>query len=963
MLKITTNQKPNFPELEEKVLEYWDRVRAFEKSVEQRPEDKPYVFYDGPPFATGLPHYGHLLGSIMKDIIPRYWTMKGYRVERVWGWDCHGLPIENIVEKELKLRGGKKGIEEMGIDKFNNACREAIWRFDKEWEKVINRIGRWVNFKNSYKTMDTNFMESVWWAFKTLYDKKLVYQGHKVILYCPRCATPLSNFEIAMDNSYKELESPSTIYKYKLKDQENTYLLAWSTTPWNKLATPALAVNPNLTYTKIEQNGESYILAENTLEKMLVNKSEYKVVDSVKGTDLEGIEFELHYDFYPRRNDKQAGVVVADDYVTDEEGTGVVTLAVYGEDDYRVMQRENIQLVEHVDEQGMLKPEVKPWAGMFILKVNPLVNQDLKQRNLIYHDQPIVHNVPVCYRCDTRLYHAPIPAWFIDVQSIKPSLVKHNDAINWYPPHLKHGRFGKGLETAPDWNISRSRYWGTPIPVWRDESSGKIRVIGSISELKDWAVNPDETKELSDIHREYIDHIEVWVDDAKTIKGIRVPEVFDCWVESGSMPFASEHYPFENKDRFKNRHPAQFISEYIAQTRAWFYTLHVMSVALFDQHTFENALTTGTIMAHDGTKMSKSKRNFTDPMVLVDKFGVDSLRLYFASSPIMKTAENVNFSEDSVDEIRKKVFNIFWNVFAFYKLYDDGSNNFDLPDEPKHVLDKWLLSKTEKLALEVINSMDKYDVVSSSRSLMEFVNEFSTWWLRLSRDRLRDEDNNSEALTVFRFVLKRWCLLMAPFAPFFTEMVYQNLMDDKLESVHLELCPEGNEDRVDDDLEDKMDLAKKIVEGLHSLRKKHQVNLRQPLGDWSFDCREQNVFVGTGIIEVIEQETNVKNYLVNENSEDLSKRKTADFTSVTTRKYKEVQVYLDFEITPELKAEGEAREIIRSIQQARKKAGTELDELVTVKLPGWPKDFEQEIKSKVNAKALIKSQKLTIVRD
>lgn len=931
--------KPNvsFPELEELVLDYWDEVDAFKRSMEERPENNPYVFYDGPPFATGMPHYGHLLGSVMKDIVPRYWTMKGYRVERVWGWDCHGIPIENMIEKKLELKGGKKGIEEMGIDKFNAACRSEVLVLDKEWEKIIRRIGRWVDFKHNYKTMDLKFMESVWWAFKSLYDKDLVYEGKRVILYCPRCATPLSNFEIAMDNSYKDHVSPSTTYKYKVKGQDNTFLLAWSTTPWNKLATPALAVNPNLTYVKVKQGDEFYILAQSRLEETL-KSNVYQTIEKYTGKDLEQFEFELHYDFYPDRGDKKAGVVVADDYVTDDEGTGIVTLAVYGEDDYRVMTARNIQLVEHVDSQGLLKPEVTPWAGMFVHKVNPLVNEDLQKRGLIYHNEDRVHSVPVCYRCETRLYHAPVPAWFINIQKIKPTMIETNEAINWFPKHLKHGRFGKGLETAPDWNISRSRYWGTPMPVWVGEKTGKIRIIGSIEELTAWAVNPELAKRLTDIHREFIDPIEVWVDDAKTEKGKRIPEVFDCWVESGSMPYASEHYPFENEARFEARHPAQFISEYIAQTRAWFYTLHVMSVGLFGKHTFENALTTGTIMAADGTKMSKSKRNFTDPMLLVDKYGVDSLRLYFASSPIMKTAENINFNETSVDELKKKVFNIFWNVFSFYSMYDNGETTYGFPENLDHVMDAWLASITQRLNQGVLKAMDAYDVVGASRLLIDYVNDLSTWYLRQSRDRLRNKQPQS--LQVLRTALMEWAKLMAPFAPFFTEVLYQNLPGDKKSSIHLELLASLPASLRNVDLETAMAEIQKVAGEAHAQRKDKAIKVRQPLARLTVTSSVASPT--PNLLAVLADEVNVKEVLWHQGNE--------------------ARIELDTTLTPELKAEGEARELIRAIQDARKKMGTRIDEQVIVELPGWPESLTEDIKAKVLAKELVRGETIVVRR-
>lgn len=957
-------EKLDIPKSEHDVLAFWDETNAFEKSVESRPQDKRYVFYDGPPFATGLPHYGHILASTVKDVIPRYWTMKGYRVERVWGWDCHGIPIENIIEKELNLKGGKKGIEALGIDKFNAACRAAILRFDTEWEKVIRRIGRWVDFKHSYKTMDKTYMESVWWAFKALYEKGLVYEGKRVILYCPRCATPLSNFEIAMDNSYKEMPGPSTVYKYKLKDEKDTYLLAWSTTPWNKLATPALAVNPTLEYVKVKQGSEFYILAKSTL-KMLNEKPEFEIVKSYKGSDLERFTFELHYDFYPKRaNGEKAGVIIADSYVTDEEGTGVVTLAVYGEDDFRIMTKHNVQLVYHVDEEGKLNAEVTPWAGMFMLKVNPLVNEDLAGRGLIYRDEERVHKVPVCYRCETRLYHAPVPAWFIDIQKMKPALLLENEKINWYPAHLKQGRFGKGLETAPDWNISRSRYWGTPMPIWRAESSEskvhkgeeQYRIIGSLEELKMWAVDPKKVEKLTDIHREFLDDLEVWVDDKKTVKGKRIPEVFDCWVESGSMPYASIHYPFENKELFEKSHPAQFIAEYIAQTRAWFYTLHVMSVGLFGTHTFENAVTTGTILAQDGSKMSKSRKNYPDPSVVFEKYGVDALRFYLMESVVMK-AENLNFSEDGVKEVYQKIISTLWNIFSFYKLYC-GVFKHANKLEPTHDMDRWIVSKTNVVIRDVRKFMDSYDTVSTCRAIENFINDFSTWYLRRSRDRLRQNRNSQK---VFAWVLENLLLVMAPITPFITELMYQNLTQTK-KSIHLELFPDFDPTLIDADLEAKMNVARELVTGLHSIRKENKIPIRQPLRYWSFDAKEQNQFVKyPGIFQSIEEETNVRKYLTDEAALRLIRKPTTRWSKVENS---DLTVYVDTEITPELRQEGEARELVRKIQTLRKEKGLSVDKKISMQ---WPKQYEtlpqtlfDDVKRKTLVESVVWGESLTI---
>lgn len=924
-VKVTDVQKKvHVSDVEKDVLAFWDETRAFEKSVSQRPEDKRYVFYDGPPFATGLPHYGHILASTIKDVVPRYFTMKGYRVDRVWGWDCHGIPIENMIEKELGLKGGKKGIEEMGIDKFNAACRSAILRFDTEWEKVINRIGRWVDFKHSYKTMDLSFMESVWWAFSRLNEKGLVYEGKRVILYCPRCATPLSNFEIAMDNSYKDLPGPSTVYKYKVVGQDSTYLLAWSTTPWNKLATPALAVNPDLTYVKVKQGEEHYILAESTLA-ILNKEPAYDVEETYKGTDLEQLTFELHYDFYAheRTNGQRAGVVIADDYVTAADGTGIVTLAVYGEDDYRVMTKHNVQLVYHVNDEGIMNPEVTPWAGMFMLKTNPLVNEDLSKRGLIYRDEERLHSVPVCYRCETRLYHAPVPAWFIDVQKMKADMLAQNENINWYPAHLKHGRFGKGLETAPDWNISRSRYWGTPMPIWK--SGDMVRIVSSLSELKEWAVDPKKVEGLTDIHREFLDDIEVWVDDAKTVKGTRIPEVFDCWIESGSMPYASIHYPFENKDLFEKTHPAQFIAEYIAQTRAWFYTLHVMSVGLFGTHTFENAVTTGTILAEDGTKMSKSKKNYPDPSLLFERYGVDALRMYLMGSVVMK-GENLNFSEDGVKEMYQKVVATTWNMYAFRALYVKRA----VPDTcpaPVHVLDRWLVSKLNTFVSDVTEAMDGYDTTAACRIIIAFINEFSTWYLRRSRDRLATDTVSQD---VFSYALVTLSKVMAPVTPFIAERIYQNMVDGD-QSVHLTDFPVADAARIDETLEMDMERVRQVVEAGHAQRKVLAIPVRQPLSSATLfnvpgDLSDE-------FLAVVLDELNVK-----------SAKQTKDTG--------EFRVEFDTTITEELKAEGETRKLIREIQGLRKELGCAIDEPIILALPATYKSLPTVLQDRLKHETL-----------
>jgi isoleucyl-tRNA synthetase len=932
-LKITNYQeKYDVPKGEHEVLAYWDEHKTFERSVNERSDDKRYVFYDGPPFATGLPHYGHILASTIKDVIPRYWTMKGYRVDRVWGWDCHGVPIENIIEKELGLKGGKKGIEELGIDKFNDACRSAIMRFDKEWEKVIRRIGRWVDFAHSYKTMDRSFMESVWWAFKTLYDKGLVYEGRKVILYCPRCATPLSNFEIAMDNSYKDVQDNSLFVKFAVKGKPNEYLVAWTTTPWTLIGNVALAVDEDADYVAISQGEELLWMAASRV--MALEGSKKQEQKMCKGKDLVGWEYEPLYPYMPLEG-KKAHYVTGADFVSLSDGSGIVhTAAIFGEDDYRLAVQNDLPRVPTLDDQGKFLPFVTPLSGVFYKKAEEWVIEDLARRNLVYRAEKITHSYPFCYRCETPLYFNAVPAWFIDVQKIKPDLSRENEAINWYPHYLKHGRFGKGLEGAPDWNISRSRYWGTPMPVWKEKSSEvkvrktevKYRIVGSVEELKKWAVDKKRVENITDIHREFLDDIELWVDDEKTVKGKRIPEVFDCWIESGSMPFASIHYPFEHKKLFTQSHPAQFIAEYIAQTRAWFYTLHVMSVGLFGKHTFENAVTTGTILAADGAKMSKSKKNFPDPAVLMEKYGVDALRFYLMGSVVMK-AENLNFSEDGVKETYQKIITILWNVFSFYKLYVKNP----VPDReptPVHVMDRWVISNLHGLVDDLTVSMDSYDTVGACRYIQVFISDLSTWYLRRSRDRVQTDTRTQE---VFGWVLHTLMKLIAPVMPFISERIYQNLMDTQ-DSVHLSFWPVYQEKNIDEELEEEMIVARQIVERAHAVRKELAIKLRQPLAKATVTADRT---LSSEVLEVIREEIHV--------------------LSVDVQTGGQIAVEFDTTLTPELIQLGKAREVIREIQVLRKAKGCKIDEQVSLDLSVDYKSLSESLLAEVKRETLVKN--------
>ena len=938
---------PDFAVLESEILGFWQKNQIFQKSVTNRAKNPQYVFYDGPPFATGMPHYGHLLGSTSKDVVGRYWTMKGYRVERVWGWDCHGLPIENMIEKQLEIKQGKKGIEALGLDKFNRACRTEVMRLDKEWERIIARLGRWVDFQHNYKTMNLDYMESVWWAFSQLYQKDLVYKGKKVILYCPRCATPLSNFEIAMDNSYEMVTDPSVTIKFPVTKAKNEYLLAWTTTPWTLTGNVALAVNPKEEYVLIEWEGAKYWVAKNRAQSVF-GQQQLKTLRSTEGQELVGTKYEPLYPYLNSHRTPKAWTVLPADFVSLEDGTGIVhTAAMFGEDDFALAQQQNLPMVQSLDEEGKFLPFIKIVSGQFYKKADPIIIADLQTRQLMFQSTTIDHSYPFCYRCQTPLYYNAVPAWFINIQKIKPKLIKHNQAMNWYPKHLKDGRFGQGLTLAPDWNISRSRYWGTPMPIWEATTSSNQaptrRIIGSLAELKQWAVNPAQVENLSDIHREHIDHIEVWVDDAKTIKGKRIREVFDCWVESGSMPFASRHYPFNNQKQFEKTYPAQFVSEYIAQTRAWFYTMHVMSVALFDQHAVDNTLTTGTIMAANGDKMSKSKKNYPDPMMIINQTGVDSLRLYLMSSPVMR-GENINFHENEINDIRKQVFLIWWNVLGFYELFA-GEYQFDPKTDitTTDIMDKWLISRLNRLIRNVTKAMDGYDLVTASRQMMSFVGDLSNWYLRRSRDRFKDQRQAISSLPVLATTLYKLAQVFAPFSPFFSELIFQQLglqSQDSL-SIHLTNWPQSDNKLIDNQLEQDMETVRKVAEKAHALRKANNIKVRQPLAQAIISgARPPSEELET----VLKDEINVKQITWQVNKSDTTN----------------IEVELNTQLTPELIAEGEARELVRNIQKLRKASGAEATTQLVVRAPNWPPTWQQIIEQKTNCQ-LIRGDELAIV--
>ena len=923
--------KVNFPALEEKISQYWKENNIFEKSITSRPAEKKWTFLDGPPFVTGVPHYGSLLSSLPKDLFGRYWTMKGYQVRRVWGWDGHGLPIENKVEGKLEIKR-KRDIEEIvGVKKFIEECKTYVNEVSAEWEWYIDKIGRWVDFKNAYKTWDTSYMESVMWVFKQMYDKGHIYKGLRVSLFCPHCSTPISNFEVAMDaENHKEITENATTYKYKI--DEKTYILAWSTTPWNKIVTPALAVNPEFDYIKVKQGDEFYVLAKTTL-KMLGDKS-YEIVEEFKGEELVGVKFEPHYKYYSIKPEEKAFEIIRGDFVTADEGTGVVTIAAYGEEDLKVMQEQNIHIETHVDDEGMVKDDVPKFGGMFYLKASKAVNEDLAARGLIYKDEPYVHTVPFCWRCATRLFYNPQNAWYVNVKNLKPALKKTNESVNWFPNHFKNGRFLKSIESAPDWNISRSRYWGSPVPVWECEC-GEYFVPGSIQELEEAS-----GRKITDLHKPEIDEVVVACKKCGK-EARRVPEVLDSWIEAGSASFAERHFPFESSEKPEDFFPPDFIAEYTGQIRAWFYVLHVIGAALYGTPAFKNVVVEGVILGTDGRKMSKNFGNYPDPKLLLNTYGGDALRLYLLGSPVMR-GEDIIISEDQYKNQVRGTMLILWNCYNFFV----SNANIDKWDKKtvrsKNTLDKWILSLLNKLIKDVTDDLDAYDTVGAISKIEKFITDFSTWYIRRSRDRVgfaaeNLEDKNAFYSTCFE-VLTSVSKLLAPIAPFISEEIYKNLTGE--ESVHLSDWVKADISLIDEKLEEEMSVAVLVGSAINEFRKTNNIKVKIPFKKLSYSAPLELSFE---VLEIVKQEGNVY---------ELVFEKKEDSCSVTGSLSEDNQ---------DLVA-GEAREVIRKIQGERKNLGTAMDEWVDVEIESWPVEFEEQIKKKALVGKLIKSDTFKVIR-
>lgn len=814
-----------FDQREQRILKFWQEGRIFERSVEERSSSQLFSFYDGPPFATGLPHYGHFLAGTIKDVVLRYKTMKGFWVPRRFGWDCHGLPIENEIEKMFNLSGAIS-IEEFGVARFNEECRKIVLRYSEEWKVLVNRMGRWVDFNNTYRTMDKPFMETVWWVFKQLCDLGLVYEGFKVMPFSAKLGTPLSNFEAG--ENYKDVDDPSLTVAMPLIDEPGAYLMVWTTTPWTLISNLAVMAGPDIDYLKVryKTSGKIFYIASSRLPAYDKEGTDYEVLGQVKGVDLEGKRYQPLFPYFASHAAKGAFRVIMDPVVSTEDGTGLVHCApAFGEADFYACQRAGIELVCPVDVNGLFTKEIPEYAGMFVKDADKDIIKRLKSQGAVVVAATLRHRYPFCWRSDTPLIYKAVSSWFVAVEKIKDKLLTSNQQIHWTPENIKNGRFGKWLEGARDWAISRNRYWGTPIPIWRSDD-GEIVVIGSIQELEE----ATGTK-IEDLHRHYIDQL-TFERNGKTFR--RVSEVFDCWFESGSMPYAQNHYPFENRELFEQGYPADFIGEGLDQTRGWFYTLTILSTALFNKPAFKNVIVNGILLAEDGAKMSKRLRNYPDPSLVVHKYGADAVRLYMMHSPAVK-ADDLCFAESGVELVLRQVMIPLWNAYSFFVTYARIYNwqAKPIPSHPEAVIDRWMISLLNKLIHEVEQGMDDYDLSRAVEPFIEFVDQLTNWYIRRSRRRFWEEQatvDRDQAFATLYHVLVELVKVAAPYIPFISDAIYQNLRSEVMpHSVHLCDFPAYHEERRDIPLELSMAAVQTAASLGHSLRKEHKLKVRQPL--------------------------------------------------------------------------------------------------------------------------------------
>jgi isoleucyl-tRNA synthetase len=976
--------KPAFPELEKSVLERWQREHTFEQSLE-RSKDKPeFVFYDGPPFPTGSPHYGTIFVTILKDVIPRYKTMRGHYVPRAWGWDCHGLPVETQAEKNLGIKDKREIEQTIGVKAFNDECRAIVSNFNSAWKVYIDRIGRWVDFDHPYQTLDASFMESVLWAFSEIYKKDLIYKDFRVSPYCYRCQTALSVSDTRMDDATRMKQDRAITVRFRVKGTENTYFIAWTTTPWTLPSNLALAVGPDVTYVYGKKGDDTYIFAASALGRYKKELEGVEVLRELKGRELaaEKLRYEPLFPYFKDQSPNLFQVLLAD-FVGTDDGTGIVHLApAFGEDDYWACRAAEITPICPVDEQGCFTSDVADFAGRNVHEANADVIRHLKNAGVVLRDETMEHNYPHCWRCRTALIYKALDAWYLNVEKLKDQLIECNKEIEWYPDTIKEGRFGKWLQNARDWNISRNRYWATPIPVWECSACRKREVLGSIAEIEDRAGHP-----VNDLHKEYLDAIRYPCACGGTMK--RTPEVLDGWFESGSMPYGQFHYPFERAEHFRSHFPADFIVEYTGQVRGWFYVLHVLSTALFGRPAFHNCLVHGTLLAADGKKMSKSLKNYTDPLILMDRYGADSIRMYLVSSSAVQT-DDLSFRDDGVESITRTLLLPLWNALSFFASYAaiDKVGPADLKwsdgfafDE----LDRFILSETELLVRRVTERMEGYALNDAAQLLPPFLDTLNNWYIRRSRTRVWSADPREPGkmafyATLYR-VLSRFTTILSPFCPFVAESVWQRLSYE--ESVHFENWPVVEPRYIDETLSTQVATARIIITAGLAIRAREKIRVRQPLPGarvalpGSVDIRKQ--------IGAIAQELNVKSIELVANASDIADRtakaqakklgpkyggavqgiikdlKEGRFTqnsdgTVTVGRYtlladeveisfvgkqglavesqEGIVVALSTAITPELELEGDARDLVRAIQELRKDADFELSDRIVLGIRG-----------------------------
>jgi isoleucyl-tRNA synthetase len=856
---MSTTEQFSFVETEKKILNFWESEDIFKKSLEQTKDKPPYIFYDGPPFATGLPHHGHLVGSTLKDIIPRYFTMKGRYVSRRFGWDCHGLPIEQEIDKKFEM-SAHDFVEKHGVKKYNDECRGIVQRFTKEWKKTISRLGRWVDFEDDYKTMDINYMESVWWVFKQAWEKDLIYKGNKIVPYSTELQTALSNFEAT--SNYQDVQDPAVTVLFKLTD-EDTYLAAWTTTPWTLPSNLGLIVNADVEYVKAHEKTRdiNIIFAKERLESYKKG-NDFEVLETFKGNDLKGKNYEPLFPYFKDLASEGAFQIFNDDYVTTTDGTGIVHSApAFGEDDNRVLKAAGVNCVVcPIDISGNFTDEVKDFAGEYIKNADKGIIKSLKESGKLFKQGVCVHSYPFCPRTDTPLIYRAMPQWYLAVEKIKDKMIKANSEINWTPSHIKEGRFGKWVEGARDWAISRTRIWGTPLPIWINDVTGNRVCVGSIADLKEHS-----GIELTDLHREYADDVTFTKDGEEGVYK-RIPEVLDCWFESGSMPFAQLHYPFENKEVFKQGFPAEFIAEGLDQTRGWFYTLTVLSAALFDKPAFKNVIVNGMVIAEDGKKMSKRLQNYTQPDILMEDYGSDALRLFLINSALVK-GEELRFTDEGVKDMVRRALLPWFNSFKFFQTYAkidgfDASKDLEFGD---NILDKWVLSKLQTLTKNVNKEMQDYKLYNVVPALFNYIEDLTNWYIRLNRRRFWDKGLTSEkkqAYTALYTTLLEISKLMAPFTPFLSEHIFSELKEFngiKEQSVHLCTFPEPQNKFIDGTLEDAVDRMQQIILLGRQKRNQKQIKVKTPLRTLTVIHKDKDLLNEISKLDFyIQSELNVK---------------------------------------------------------------------------------------------------------